>query len=56
MIEYDYEVLMSILLIVYKKLSSTAIIVQPIDVVVIELGAFGPLDSIEESTFELFKT
>jgi hypothetical protein len=43
--KWDYEILMPLLLIIYNKLTWAFFNVQPLDVVLLELGVFGYLTS-----------
>ncbi len=54
-VEYDREILLLLLLIVYNNLTLTSIDVELAWSITLELGAFGVLAFIEEATLGLFK-
>jgi hypothetical protein len=54
-IEYNREILLLLLLIVYNNLTLTSVDVELAWSITLELGAFGALAFIEEATLGLFK-
>ncbi len=54
-VEYDHEILLLMLLIVYNNLTLTSIHVEPTWSITLELGVFGALASIEEATLGFLK-
>ncbi len=53
--EYDHEVLMPLLSIVYNGFTPTLFVAKPLDVGLPKLGVFGALIWIKEVPMELFK-